>query len=409
MPSATSTNQGCASSENKIQKKVENAYIDLFTHHLHKGIDVDNTALLASEEDQTHKRLYAIACNDPAITDTHIGLVDVFDKENQDTAKGQSIPKGEPVMVSSLQQFRDSWKSFTENMLSEIDWNNVAVAGGSTQQYHRRQYPDSDIDLFLYGLSPEDMEKKIIHIYNTVRGSVPYDVICVHTKNTVSVHSQHPFHVVQIVLWLYSSISEIITGYELRMVKYASRGMGILIPLLCREDVNPKIQNLYHPDMKEVFKVRGLVVDDTMETCKPREISNYAHFHVPHGPEWNTARIECHISNANYLLNSEEANLDPVWKFIGVQDEALTGEAWCLHCHPAFCGSAQDCLEGCQASQFILGWAGFNLLVSELFFDKNPGRQMMSGSFNLIDIDDWSTEAYNWDQDAKESSCAPEG
>ncbi len=124
-----------------------------------------------------------------------------------DKAGGLSVLEGEPVMVSSFQRFRDNWKAFTDNMLSEIDWNNVAVAGGSvlacldrlsptilgsplrTRKHYRKQYPNSDIDVFLYGLSPEDAENKIEHIYKAVKSNVPYDVICVRTKNTVSVHS----------------------------------------------------------------------------------------------------------------------------------------------------------------------------------------------------------------------------
>ncbi|KAK0441772.1 uncharacterized protein EV420DRAFT_1649883 [Desarmillaria tabescens] len=484
-------------SSSKIQKAKE-AHVDLFTHHLRNGLDVDDMALLASEEDQTRRRLYAIARNDPAIADAHVGLVDVFNEDNKglflstlsdvslqctlftDPAGGHFYPEGDPVMVSSLQQFENSWKSFTENMLSEIDWNNVAVAGGSvlacldhlspkildspirTRQYHQRWYPDSDIDVFLYSLSPEDAERKIVHIYDVVRGSVPYNVICVHTKNTVSIHSQYPFRVIQIVLWLYSSISEILMefdvdsacflydgywvwsnprgivalmrqantvdltwrlpSYELRLVKYASRGFRILIPLLRQENINPEIyhrrpselqglawllcmehlisrqtQNLKHPDTEKVFKVHSLVVDGMMESCQPHEISDYAHFHVPHGPKWNTAKIECHIINADHLLNSKELNLDPVWKLAEVQDEAHVSEAWHLHHHPAFCGSAQDCLEGCQSCTqprtphevlVLADWSKKYVRGHVKFFEHNAGRQFMSGSFNLIDIGD---------------------
>ncbi len=114
-------------------------------------------------------------------------------------------------------------------------------------------------------------------------------------------------------------------------------------------------QNLRCPDIEKVFKLRGLVVNDAVESCMPHEVSDYAHFHVPHGPEWNAARIERHIVNADHLLNSEEVNLDPIWELLGRRDEASMGEAWRLHRHPAFCGSARDCLEGCRVRRFILG------------------------------------------------------
>lgn len=127
MPSAL-TNEGCAfskvnnisihlyyHSQNEIQKKIEKAHINLFTCCLCKGINVDSAALFAFEEDQTCRRLYAITCDNLALADSHIGLIDIFDKENQglfystpsdiplqcmlftDTAGGQSILKGELV------------------------------------------------------------------------------------------------------------------------------------------------------------------------------------------------------------------------------------------------------------------------------------------------------------------------
>lgn len=83
MPSAL-TNEGCAFSEvsnisiylyyhsqNEIQKRIEEAHINLFTCCLCKGINVDSAAFLAFEEDQTCKRLYAITCDDPTLADSH--------------------------------------------------------------------------------------------------------------------------------------------------------------------------------------------------------------------------------------------------------------------------------------------------------------------------------------------------
>lgn len=84
-------------------------------------------------------------------------------------------PQGTPALVGSLQQFHNNWKIFTHNALSTItDWNNVVAAGGlvlaclspllpqssnvaTNDFFQSNAYSDSDIDLFIWGLSPEQV------------------------------------------------------------------------------------------------------------------------------------------------------------------------------------------------------------------------------------------------------------
>ena len=146
------------------------------------------------------------------------------------------------------------------------------------KHFHEDTYPTSDIDLFLYGLTPSQAEKKMLTIYEAVRDSVPQDVTCVRTKHAVSIHSQYPYRPVQIILRLYSSPAEILAGfdvdaaccafdgqrvwaspravvammrqsntvdmtrrspsYEVRLAKYAARGFEIHVPSLRREDID---------------------------------------------------------------------------------------------------------------------------------------------------------------------------
>lgn len=76
-------------------------------------------------------------------------------------------------------------------------------------------------------------EVKINSIYEAVRDSVPWDVTCVRTKHTVSIHcrsiegklvrptmtntvnlAQYPYRPIQIVLRLYQSPAEILAGFD---------------------------------------------------------------------------------------------------------------------------------------------------------------------------------------------------
>jgi hypothetical protein len=87
--------------------------------------------------------------------------------------------EGSLAMVDSLEAFKKNWSIFTENSLSQLfDWSNVIAAGGSVQAclmplpkaatdskramrkyYHEKAFPSSDVDLFLYGLTRQEVSR----------------------------------------------------------------------------------------------------------------------------------------------------------------------------------------------------------------------------------------------------------
>ena len=167
------------------------------------------------------------------LCDPYVGLVDVFDgprimrttrarkvENNANLSAHHVMPlgqanrrkDGDPSTVAAAGDFQRNWTLFTEGML-ELNWSNVIAAGGSVlsclsplpermesskaaikHHYRSKAYATSDVDLFLWGLSPEQAEAKIIAIYAAVRHSVPSDVdmVCVRNKHTVSIYCR-PF------------------------------------------------------------------------------------------------------------------------------------------------------------------------------------------------------------------------
>ncbi|KAI9433859.1 hypothetical protein H4582DRAFT_1856238 [Lactarius indigo] len=279
------------------------------------------------------RKLFATDKGNARLKDIHVGLVDVFaassdirttrarvvkDDADRDAQHIMALPsslrreEGSPAMVENLEAFKKNWGIFTENSLSQlIDWSNVIAAGGSVQaclmplpkaamgskramrkHFHEKAFPSSDVDLFLYGLTTEEAERKIITTYEAVRDSVPWEVTCVRTKHTVSIHSQYPYRSIQIVLRLYSSPAEVLTGfdidapccaydgdrvwanpraivammrqantvdmtrrspsYEVRLAKYSSRGFEVYVPGLKRDEIDPTIYE------RAVGRVQGL-------------------------------------------------------------------------------------------------------------------------------------------------------
>lgn len=163
-------------------------------------------ALKPSIEDETElRRLFATDPGNARLKDIHVGLVDVFDapqdirttrtravRDEFDLNEKYIMPlsetrrrkEGTPAMAVDLDEFKSNWAIFTESSLSLLDWNNVVAAGGSIlaclspvpeaakdskralrKHFHTDAFPTSDVDLFLYGLTPEQAEAKIMSIY----------------------------------------------------------------------------------------------------------------------------------------------------------------------------------------------------------------------------------------------------
>jgi len=174
---------------------------------LPKGVPVSlDEALQPSLDDEAElRRLFATDTKNTRLNDPHVGLVDVFDApadirttrarvvQNEfDLSEKYLMPLTEtgrrkestPAMASSLEEFNQNWSIFSEGSLSLLDWNNVVAAGGSVlacllpvpdaskaskrtlrKYFHANAFPTSDVDLFLYGLTPEQAEAKIIAIF----------------------------------------------------------------------------------------------------------------------------------------------------------------------------------------------------------------------------------------------------
>ncbi|KAG9185559.1 hypothetical protein G6011_06890 [Alternaria panax] len=214
--------------------------------------------------------------------------------------KADRKPSGSPAVVQSLDEFKTNFRLFSESSLVDMDWSNVVVAGSAVvtsllpvpkkynsskralrEYYHQQLAPASDVDLFLYDLTEEQAIEKIKQIEQRIKDSILTETTTVRTKNAITIASQYPTRHVQIVLRIYRSISEILTGfdvdcscaaydgqqvyaspralaaymtqintidltrrspsYENRLSKYARRGFEVYWPLLDRSRIDPTL------------------------------------------------------------------------------------------------------------------------------------------------------------------------
>ncbi|PPQ82853.1 hypothetical protein CVT26_008103 [Gymnopilus dilepis] len=277
---------------------------------------------MGAEKDLRH--LFATNPHNNLLQDSFLGLVDVFSLDPSITrtrarlvstraelSKNHVFPlkaaarRGNllPSTVPDLKTFRKHWRVFTHGSLSKMtagDWENVVAAGGSVlaclappqwtippkdlnELYQSENYMTSDIDLFLWGLSPEEAKIKMENINQAICLACKWNVVCVRKANVVSIHTNYPHCPVQIILRLYQSPAEVLAGfdvdaaccaydrktvwvnprslaaiirqantiditrrspsYKMRLAKYASRGFEVYIPSLKRAEVNPAVSH----------------------------------------------------------------------------------------------------------------------------------------------------------------------
>ncbi|CAZ85051.1 unnamed protein product [Tuber melanosporum] len=187
----------------------------------------------------------------------------------------------------SSKKFGQTFKRLTNGIFEGLNWNNVVIGGGmvlATMQCLSEEDDkaciDSDIDLWIHGLNPEEANKKVREIYNVWWRNLNPERNFYVMKNakTLTLMSDYPERRIQIILKMTRSEAEVLlnfdldpcamcwngkevrmlprcaraleTGYtvftmdlvyghhlgdrratqEMRVLKYASRGFGILIP-----------------------------------------------------------------------------------------------------------------------------------------------------------------------------------
>ncbi|VUC26031.1 unnamed protein product [Clonostachys rosea] len=155
---------------------------------------------------------------------------------------------GSLATVPSLEDFRNNFSVFSEAALSGLDWSNVVAAGSSVvncllpvpeafseskrtlrEYYHDVFCPASDVDLFLYGLTHDEAIEKIAKIEKAVKDALLCDVTVVRTKYAITIASQYPVRHVQIVLRMYQSVSEILTGFDIDAAGAAYDGKQVYV------------------------------------------------------------------------------------------------------------------------------------------------------------------------------------
>ncbi|KAI0964856.1 ankyrin repeat protein [Xylaria arbuscula] len=146
------------------------------------------------------------------------------------------------AITASIEKYWRNFNGFSHGILADLDWSNIVVAGsaallpllsrrrdipttndlyidGSPENYFETIASKSDIDIFLYGLDSDDAAITLIfQLESMIRNNqnlFPGEGLSMRSKNAITfISPKRPYRHVQVILRLYKSISEILTGVD---------------------------------------------------------------------------------------------------------------------------------------------------------------------------------------------------
>ncbi|KAK3381190.1 ankyrin repeat protein [Podospora didyma] len=197
--------------------------------------DIDSLANMVAAYDG-HENLFRIRTIDRETAGPEKYLMPLADSKRE--------ANGVPAIAASMKDYQKNFRAFTHGVLAGIDWSNVVVAGSaallpllshregvgpelcndqtvenSLEVYFQTIASGSDIDIFLYGIESEDAAiTRIIELEAAVRRRqrlVPGKGLSLRSKHAITfIAPKGPYRHVQVILRLYRSISEILTGFD---------------------------------------------------------------------------------------------------------------------------------------------------------------------------------------------------
>lgn len=368
--------------------------------------------------------------------------------ESSEREKDKSL-----AIAGSLEEYQDNFDGFTRGMLAGLDWSNLVVAGSSAllpllsrrvdvdlqdnsavekpaETYYQHTASTSDIDIFLYGIDNEDTAiRRIIEVENLVRKNqhmLPDKGLTLRSENAITfIAPRWPFRHVQIILRLYKSISEILTGFDVdcscvafdgKQVYSNPRGVAAIATRTNTIDLSrrsPSYENRLWKYRHHNFEVYW----DALERSRVRSI-NTEPDNDEHRNLTGLARLIFSEGILNNIRNEWRLNSN-LKKLDGGRDPSLvieTTSGYANHVIPygvrLTAKNVRSTVISSARAPYMFGtirevtdptnpnckWKSKRKRRGKLpkkvtFIKLNPGRQMI-GSFYPLTADDWTKMAY---------------
>ncbi|KAJ6469457.1 hypothetical protein C8R45DRAFT_1167129 [Mycena sanguinolenta] len=125
----------------------------------------------------------------------------------------------------SVEAFKRAFDHMSDGLLKNLDWSNVLVAGGIVlrvgtllsvdiegQPRRDPRWDSSDMDVYIYGLSPKKANDKIEHLFQMFRANLPPGTKTLVVRNWF--YAKYPLRRIQIVLKLVESPKTVLLNFD---------------------------------------------------------------------------------------------------------------------------------------------------------------------------------------------------
>ncbi|KAF7288204.1 hypothetical protein HMN09_01416300 [Mycena chlorophos] len=159
---------------------------------------------------------------------------------------GQAESASTGLVQHSSDAFAEMFDILTGGILRGLQWGNICAAGGAVLEAlqtgaveggGRRPPSESDVDLFLYNVTPDTAESKIRSIYSTIRNNLPEgtETLIVRSSRAVTFYTPYPARRIQVVLRTGCSIRNVLHCFDLDICALAWDGTTVwMLPRAAR-------------------------------------------------------------------------------------------------------------------------------------------------------------------------------
>lgn len=171
-------------------------------------------------------------------------------------------------IIADHKTYSDVFHQATDNLLKELDWENVMVAGDLALATLMRggdskptlDLRDFSINVYLYGLDPKGANKKVEEIYELWRRNLPAggDAVVIKNAKLLVFFADYPYPRLQIVLKHFPSPTDILQSFDLDQCALGFDGNQLLMLPRCARAIETGYSVLTMPliHLSEIWPVK---------------------------------------------------------------------------------------------------------------------------------------------------------
>jgi hypothetical protein len=377
---------------------------------------------------------------------------------------------GQFATVTSHALFKERWDTITHGAFEGFNWENVYACGGSVLGCLLPQnvgFHHSDIDLFLCVETPEEADRALRNIVETITRntakitSKPVETF--KTKRSISVRTGYRTY--QIVTTLYRTLEDVIFAfdidsccvgyaggpdvwitprarraiakrynlvhltiphahalpgrYERRLFKYARRGFAIAVPGYDRSQIDPNVW------LKHTFDASGLeklllldkAVSDHPEMGDPKhffvtDIDNCIHgggswCRVCHKEHSTVEETQSHVQEATINVTTTATANDPIEPSVYIPASTLSAPHQPAQFQPQLPAPTLSANSRLVNGTAPLTWERRHVVFQDLEVDRGKGTAYYTRNLEYVHLG-WDDEVYRNEEYAPSSSTTSE-